>query len=68
MRVYLVIYNGKVSNEAYATLKEAKEFCIRRGAFENIYDSWTFVKGKDVYQITDVQVNTRTSPNEEVRE
>ena len=57
MRIYLVICNGKVSSEAYTTLKEAEEFCISRGASESIDDSWTFAKGEDVYQITDVQVD-----------
>lgn len=68
MKIYLVICNGKISSEAYTTLKGAREFCVSRGAFESRSNSWVFRKGEDVYQIIDVQVISRTSQNDEVRE
>ena len=67
MRVYLVICNGKFSSEAYRTLKEAEAFCESRGA-KKIINRWLFTDNDDVYQITDVQVNTRTPKNDEVME
>ena len=67
VRVYLVICNGKISSEAYRTLKEAEAFCESRGA-KKIINRWLFTDNDDVYQITDVQVNTCTPQNDEVRE
>ena len=32
MNIYIVLCNGKVSSEAYRTLKEAEAFCESRGA------------------------------------
>ena len=67
MRIYLVICNGKVSSEAYRTLKEAEDFCESRGA-KKVINRWLFTNNDDVYQITDVQVNIRTPLNDKVRE
>ena len=55
MNVYIVICNGKVSSEAYRTLKEAEAFCESRGA-KKVINRWLFTDNDDVYQITDVQV------------
>jgi hypothetical protein len=67
MKIYLVICNGKVSSEAYRTLKEAEAFCESRGA-KKVINRWLFTNNDDVYQITDVQVDIRTPQNDEVRE
>lgn len=55
MNVYLVVCNGKISSEAYRTLKEAEAFCESRGA-KKVMNRWLFTDNDDVYQITDVQV------------
>lgn len=55
MNIYIVICNGKVSSEAYRTLKEAEAFCESRGA-KKVINRWLFTDNDDVYQITDVQV------------
>ena len=55
MIVYVVLCNGKLSSEGYKTLKEAEEFCERRGA-KKVINRWMFTDNDDVYQITDVCV------------
>ena len=55
MNVYLVVYNGKISSEAYRTLKEAEAFCEIRGAKQDI-NNLIYTTDEDVYMITDVQV------------
>ena len=55
MNIYLVMYNGKVSSEAYRTLEEAQNFCESRyGTFKET--DWRYSDGENVYIITDVQV------------
>ena len=59
MNIYLVMYNGKISSEAYLTLKEAQNFCESRGA-KQVVNHWFYQKDDDVYMITDVQVMKKT--------
>ena len=55
MNVYLVVCNGKISSEAYRTLKEAEAFCESRyGTFKET--DWRYSDGENVYVIIDVQV------------
>lgn len=55
MNIYIVICNGKVSSEAYRTLKEAEDFCKSRGA-KKVINRWLFTDKDDIYEIIDVQV------------
>ena len=55
MNIYIVICNGKISSEAYRTLKEAQSFCESRyGIFKET--DWKYTDGKNIYIITDVQL------------
>jgi hypothetical protein len=59
MIVYVVLCNGKLSNEGYETLKEAQEFCESRGATaEQIGNGWIYRDKLNslFYQITDITV------------
>lgn len=56
MKVYLVVCNGKISGEAYSTLKQAQEFCERRGARQIANNSCIYTTDEDVYMISPVQV------------
>lgn len=61
MIIYLVLYNGKVSQEGYTSLNDAIDFIKSRGttvrkSTSTGYGTYTDAYG-NIYQITDVLVH-----------
>lgn len=61
MIIYLVLYNGKVSQEGYTSLSDAIDFVKSRGTTIRKstsigYDTYTDAYG-NIYQITDILVH-----------
>ena len=57
MIIYIVVCNGKISNNGYKTLQEAQKFCeTRAGNLEKIDNGWRYKTENDLYEIQDIKI------------
>lgn len=57
MIIYIVVCNGKISNNGYKTLQEAQKFCEKRsGNPEKTDNGWRYKTENDLYQIQDIKI------------